>query len=71
VQRHAKRVGASAQKLGMQAGWQWGFFGLTKASTRAEDVEDASIQSLTPSAPSVPAVTPSDGMGDDDDGEVL
>jgi len=71
VQRHAKRIGAGTQKLGMQAGWQWGFFGLTKASTRPEGAEVASLQSVTPSTPSVIPVTPSAEMGDIDDGEVL
>ena len=59
IQRAAKRLGAESRKDGMQGGWRWGFHGAPKATYPAEGDVDASLQSVSPSTPSEPCLSPS------------
>lgn len=60
VQRAANRIGAERRKDGMKGGWVWALNAAPKVPRAREGAKDASLQSVSPSASSMPVVAPSD-----------
>lgn len=53
VQRAGNRIGAERRKDGLRGGWVWALPGSTEPRRRHEGAEDASLQSVASTAPSV------------------